>query len=60
MRKLSRTPGIVQVRQDLCDGQEHFFLGLLVPDRHRSDSKPLQIVRVLHAARGILKATSTQ
>ncbi len=63
MRKLSRTPGIGHFREDLCDGRERFFLVYSYLIVYRPSSKPLQIVRVLHAARdvrGILKETPTQ
>lgn len=63
MHKLSRTPGIGHFRQDLCDGRERFFLVYSYLIVYRPNSKPLQIVRVRHAARdvrGILKETPAQ
>jgi antitoxin ParD1/3/4/toxin ParE1/3/4 len=62
MRKLSRTPGIGHLR-DPCDGRERLFLVYSYLIVYRPHSKPLQIVRVLHAARdvrGIQKETRAQ
>lgn len=46
-------PGIGHVREDLADKRHRFFpLGsyLIV---YRSEAKPLQVVRILHASRDV-------
>ena len=53
IRALARNPGIGHVREDLADKRHRFFpLGsyLIV---YRSEAKPLQVVRILHASRDV-------
>ena len=53
MGKLSKTPGIGHWREELIDKRHRFFLvySYLVVYRHAT--RPLQIIRVLHAARDV-------
>ena len=53
MRKLARTPGIGHFREDLTDRRQRFFLVYSYLIVYRPETKPLQIVRVVHAARDI-------
>jgi toxin ParE1/3/4 len=53
MRKLARTPGIGHSREDLADRRQRFFLVYSYLIVYRPETKPLQIVRVVHAARDI-------
>ncbi len=51
--KLARNPGLGHWREELTDKRHRFFLvySYLIIYRHRT--KPLQIVRVLHAGRDV-------
>lgn len=51
--RLADTPGIGHVRDDLADNRHRFYLvhSYLIVFRHRTD--PLQVLRVLHAARDV-------
>jgi plasmid stabilization system protein ParE len=53
MRKLSREPGIGHLREDLADRRHRFFLVYSYLVVYRPDTKPLQVLRVLHAARDV-------
>ncbi len=53
MRKLAKTPGIGHLREDLADRRHRFFLVYSYLIVYRPDSKPLQVIRVLHAARDV-------
>ncbi len=53
MVKLAKNPGIGHWREELTDKRHRFVLvySYLIVYRHRT--KPLQIIRVLHAARDV-------
>jgi plasmid stabilization system protein ParE len=53
MHRLAKAPGIGHSREDLADGRHRFLLvySYLIVYRYRT--KPLQIIRVLHAARDV-------
>ena len=53
MRKLARTPGIGHVREDLADRRHRFFLVYSYLIVYRPDTRPLQVIRILHASRDI-------
>jgi plasmid stabilization system protein ParE len=53
MRKLAKTPRIGHFREDLADRRQRFFLIYSYLIVYRPETKPLQIVRVLHAARDV-------
>jgi plasmid stabilization system protein ParE len=53
MRKLSSEPGIGHLREDLADRRHRFFLVYSYLIVYRPDTKPLQVLRVLHAARDV-------
>jgi antitoxin ParD1/3/4/toxin ParE1/3/4 len=56
MGKLAKTPGIGHWREELTDKRHRLFLvhSYLIVYRH--ETKPLQIIRVLHAARDVQNA----
>lgn len=51
IKKLARTPGIGHVREDLADRRHRFFLVYSYLIVYRSGTRPLEIIRVLHASR---------
>ena len=53
MRRLARQPGIGHLREDLADRRHRFFLVHSYLIVHRAATKPLQVIRVLHAARDV-------
>jgi plasmid stabilization system protein ParE len=53
MRKLSKEPDIGHLREDLADRRHRFFLVYSYLVVYRPDTKPLQVLRVLHAARDV-------
>ncbi len=53
MRRLSREPSIGHLREDLADRQHRFLLVYSYLIVYRPETKPLQILRVLHAARDV-------
>jgi len=53
MRRLAKTPRIGHFREDLADRRQRFFLVFSYLIVYRPETKPLQIVRVLHAARDV-------
>jgi len=50
---LARTPGIGHSREELADKETRFFLVYSYLIVYRSGTKPLQIIRVLHASRDV-------
>ena len=46
-------PGIGHLRVDLADRRHRFFLVYSYLIVYRSQTKPLQVIRVLHAARDV-------
>lgn len=53
MHRLAKTPGIGHSREDLADGRHRFLLLYSYLIVYRFRTKPLQIIRVLHAARDV-------
>ncbi|MBL8294756.1 MAG: type II toxin-antitoxin system RelE/ParE family toxin [Bryobacterales bacterium] len=53
MFKLAKNPGLGHWREDLADKRHRFFLIYSYLIIYRWETKPLQIVRVLHAARDV-------
>lgn len=53
MRKLGENPGIGQWREELTDKGHRFFLVYSYLIVYRHETKPMQIIRVLHAARDV-------
>lgn len=53
MRKLAKTPRIGHSREDLADQRQRFFLVYSYFIVYRAEAKPMQVVRVPHAARDI-------
>ncbi len=51
--RLAKTPGIGHLREDLADRRHRFFLVFSYLIVYRFETKPLQIIRVLHAARDV-------
>jgi antitoxin ParD1/3/4/toxin ParE1/3/4 len=53
MIKLAKNPGIGHWREDLTDERHRFFLVYSYLIVYRYETKPLQVIRILHAARDI-------
>jgi plasmid stabilization system protein ParE len=53
MHKLSKTPGIGHLRRDLAAEPLHFWRVCRYLIIYRSEAKPVQIARVLHAAQDV-------
>ncbi len=53
MLKLAKTPGIGHFREELADRRHRFFLVYSYLIVYRHEMKPVQIIRVLHAARDV-------
>ena len=53
MLKLAKTPGIGHRREQLTDKRHGFFLVYSYLIVYRHETKPLQIIRVLHAAHDV-------
>jgi len=53
MIKLAKSPGIGHWRKELADKRHRFLLVYSYLIVYRHEAKPLQIVRVLHAARDV-------
>lgn len=51
--KLVKTPGIGHKRDELADQRHRFFLVYSYLIVYRYETNPLQIIRVLHAARDV-------
>ena len=51
--KLGRNPMLGHVREDLADSEHRFFLVYSYLVVYLASKKPIQIVRVLHAARDV-------
>ena len=51
--KLGRNPMLGHLRQDLADSEHRFFLVYSYMVVYLVSKKPIQIVRVLHAARDV-------
>src|SRR5579872_4891721 len=57
MVKLAKNPRIGHRREDLTDKRHRFFLVYSYLIVYRHETKPLQIIRVLHAARDVQNIT---
>jgi toxin ParE1/3/4 len=53
MLKLAKNPGIGHWREELTDKRHRFFLVRSYLIVYRHETKPLKIIRVLHAARDV-------
>ncbi len=53
MIRLAKNPGIGHMREELADKRHRFLLVYSYLIVYRSDAKPLQIIRILHAARDL-------
>ena len=53
MLKLAKNPGIGHWRDELADKRHRFFLVYSYLIVYRYESRPLQIIRVLHAGRDV-------
>ena len=53
MLKLAKNPGIGHWREELADKRHRFLLVYSYLIVYRHETKPLQIIRVLHAARDV-------
>jgi plasmid stabilization system protein ParE len=53
MHKLAGNPGIGHMREELADRRHRFFQVYSYLIVYRSETKPLQVLRVLHAARDV-------
>jgi toxin ParE1/3/4 len=53
MLKLAKNPGAGHWREELADKRHRFFLVYSYLIVYRHQTKPLQIIRVLHAARDV-------
>ena len=53
MVKLAKNPGVGHWREELADKRHRFWLVYSYLIAYRHQAKPLQIVRVLHAARDL-------
>jgi antitoxin ParD1/3/4/toxin ParE1/3/4 len=61
LQRLANTPGIGHMREDLADRRHRFYLIYSYLIVYRAETQPLQVIRVLHAARdvqSILRLTS--
>jgi toxin ParE1/3/4 len=53
IRSLAKNPGIGHLREDLADRRHHFYLAGSYLIVYRPKTKPLQIIRILHASRDV-------
>ena len=53
IRKLAKNPGLGHLREDLADSHHKFFLLYSYLMVYRPDTKPLQVLRVIHASRDV-------
>jgi plasmid stabilization system protein ParE len=63
MERLAKNPGLGHMREELADRRHRFFLVYSYLIVYRFETKPLQVIRVLHAARDvqtILRMTSEE
>jgi plasmid stabilization system protein ParE len=51
--RLSKNPGIGHLREELTDRRHRFFLVYSYLIVYRFETQPLQVIRVLHAARDV-------
>jgi antitoxin ParD1/3/4/toxin ParE1/3/4 len=60
MAKLARTPGMGHLREDLADEPLKFWPVYSYLIIYRPETRPLQIVRVLHGARDLRRLLSSE
>jgi toxin ParE1/3/4 len=53
LHRLAKNPGIGHMREDLADRRHRFFLVYSYLIVYRFETQPLQVIRVLHAARDV-------
>ena len=53
IRQLAKTPGMGHLREDLADRRHRFFLVYSYLIVYRPETKPLEVIRVLHASRDL-------
>jgi plasmid stabilization system protein ParE len=53
MFKLAKNPGIGHFREELADRRHRFFVVYSYLIVYRHETKPVQIIRVIHAARDV-------
>jgi plasmid stabilization system protein ParE len=53
MHRLAKNPGIGHLREDLADRRHRFILVYSYLIIYRHETKPLQVIRILHAARDV-------
>ena len=53
MLKLAKHPSVAHWREELADKRHRFFLVYSYLIVYRHETKPLQVIRVLHAARDV-------
>jgi antitoxin ParD1/3/4/toxin ParE1/3/4 len=53
IRRLAKNPGIGHLREELADRRHRFFPIYSYLIVYRFEAKPLQVIRVLHAARAV-------
>ena len=53
LKKLADNPGLGHWREELTDKRHRFFLVYFYLIVYRHETKPLQIIRVLHAGRDV-------
>ncbi len=53
MQKLAKAPGIGHTREELADRRHRFFLVNSYLIVYLDETKPLRVIRVLHAARDV-------
>ena len=53
LNRLAQDPGIGHIREDLADRRHRFFLVYSYLIVYRWETEPLQILRILHAARDV-------
>lgn len=53
MYRLAKTPGVGHLREDLADRRHRSFLVYSYLIVYRFETKPLKVIRVLHAARDV-------
>ena len=51
--RLAKTPGCGHLREDLADGRHRFLLIYSYLIVYRFETRPLQVIRVLHASRDV-------
>jgi len=51
--KLAKNPSLGHWREDLADKRHRFFLTYSYLIVYRHETKPMQVIRILHAARDV-------